>query len=46
MEKFSYETNGYNRSEVNQFVSDVISVLRYGRYCDERLPNASLSLKI
>ena len=24
MEKFSYETNGYNRSEVNQFVSDVI----------------------
>lgn len=25
MEKFSYETNGYNRSEVNQFVSDVIS---------------------
>jgi len=25
MEKFSYEANGYNRSEVNQFVSDVIS---------------------
>ena len=24
MEKFSYETNGYNRSEVNQFVGDVI----------------------
>ncbi|MBQ6497417.1 MAG: DivIVA domain-containing protein [Bacilli bacterium] len=24
MEKFSYETNGYNRSEVNQFISDVI----------------------
>ena len=24
MEKFSYEANGYNRSEVNQFVSDVI----------------------
>ena len=24
MEKFSYETNGYNRKEVNQFVSDVI----------------------
>ncbi len=25
MEKFSYEANGYNRAEVNQFVSDVIS---------------------
>lgn len=25
MEKFSYETNGYNRQEVNQFVSDVIA---------------------
>ena len=25
MRKFSYEANGYNRSEVNQFVSDVIS---------------------
>ncbi len=25
MEKFSYEANGYNRSEVNQFVSDVIT---------------------
>ena len=24
MEKFSYEANGYNRSEVNRFVSDVI----------------------
>ena len=24
MEKFSYEANGYNRSEVNKFVSDVI----------------------
>lgn len=24
MEKFSYEANGYNRSEVNQFISDVI----------------------
>ena len=24
MEKFSYEANGYNRREVNQFVSDVI----------------------
>lgn len=24
MEKFSYEANGYNRSEVNQFVKDVI----------------------
>lgn len=24
MEKFSYETNGYNRSEVNNFVSQVI----------------------
>lgn len=24
MEKFSYEANGYNRSEVNQFVGDVI----------------------
>ena len=24
MEKFSSEANGYNRSEVNQFVSDVI----------------------
>ncbi len=24
MEIFSYETNGYNRSEVNQFISDVI----------------------
>ena len=24
MEKFSYETNGYNRSEVNKFVDDVI----------------------
>lgn len=24
MDKFSYEENGYNRSEVNQFVSDVI----------------------
>ena len=24
MEKFSYESNGYNRSEVNQFVGDVI----------------------
>ncbi len=24
MEKFSYEANGYNREEVNQFVSDVI----------------------
>ena len=24
MDKFSYETNGYNRNEVNQFVSDVI----------------------
>ena len=24
MEKFSYEANGYNRSEVNQFVLDVI----------------------
>ncbi len=24
MEKFSYEPNGYNRKEVNQFVSDVI----------------------
>jgi cell division initiation protein len=25
MEKFSYEANGYNRSEVNQFISEVIS---------------------
>lgn len=25
MEKFSYETNGYNRSEVNRFVEEVIS---------------------
>ena len=25
VEKFSYEANGYNRSEVNQFVSDVIT---------------------
>ena len=24
MEKFSYEANGYNRSEVNNFVNDVI----------------------
>lgn len=24
MEKFSYEANGYNRSEVNQFINDVI----------------------
>ena len=24
MERFSYETNGYNRSEVNQFVDEVI----------------------
>ena len=24
MEKFSYETNGYNRNEVNQFINDVI----------------------
>ena len=24
MEKFNYEANGYNRKEVNQFVSDVI----------------------
>ena len=24
MEKFSYEANGYNRNEVNQFVGDVI----------------------
>lgn len=24
MEKFSYEANGYNRQEVNQFISDVI----------------------
>lgn len=25
MEKFSYETNGYNRSEVNRFVEEVIT---------------------
>ena len=25
MEKFSYEANGYNRQEVNQFISDVIA---------------------
>ena len=25
MEKFSYEANGYNRSEVNQFIGDVIT---------------------
>ena len=25
MEKFSYEANGYNRSEVNRFVGDVIN---------------------
>ena len=25
MEKFSYEANGYNRWEVNQFISDVIT---------------------
>ncbi len=25
MEKFSYETNGYNRTEVNQFINDVIA---------------------
>ena len=25
MKKFSYEANGYNRSEVNQFISDVIT---------------------
>ncbi len=25
MEKFSYETNGYNRSEVNNFVEEVIT---------------------
>ena len=24
MEKFSYEENGYNRNEVNQFIRDVI----------------------
>lgn len=24
MEKFSYETNGYNRDEVNKFINDVI----------------------
>ena len=24
MEKFSYEANGYNRKEVNQFIGDVI----------------------
>ena len=27
MEKFSYETNGYNRSEVNSFINDVISFI-------------------
>ena len=25
MEKFSYEANGYNRGEVNQFIRDVIT---------------------
>ena len=25
MEKFSYEANGYNRNEVNQFIKDVIN---------------------
>ena len=25
MEKFSYEANGYNRNEVNNFVGDVIT---------------------
>ena len=25
MEKFSYESNGYNRKDVNQFISEVIS---------------------
>ena len=40
MEKFSYETNGYNRSEVNQFISDVITqtqdiVLRCQKQRDE-----------
>ena len=25
MEKFSYETNGYNRREVNNFVNEVIT---------------------
>ena len=25
MEKFSYEANGYNRNEVNQFIGDVIT---------------------
>ena len=25
MEKFSYETNGYNRNQVNQFVEEVIT---------------------
>ena len=25
MEKFSYETNGYNRTEVNDFITDVIN---------------------
>ena len=24
LEKFSYETNGYNRDEVNKFINDVI----------------------
>ena len=35
MEKFSYEANGYNRQEVNQFVSDVIAqtegIIKKGR---------------
>ena len=25
MEKFSYEANGYNRNQVNQFVEEVIT---------------------
>ena len=36
MEKFSYEANGYNRSEVNKFVEEVITqtegiILKYGK---------------
>lgn len=50
MEKFNYEPNGYNRKEVNQFISDVIDqtsgiVKKYTEQKRKNTPTRSRNLK-
>lgn len=49
MDKFSYEANGYNRSEVNKFIDDVIeqteAIINRCRYQDKKIEQLNNELK-